>query len=73
MPLPFHNKDVIIQNLRQLFAQVPEVVIDHYGFVKDWFKKETSHETYWTDLVRCFLDNQATIPIRPTEWPLPRQ
>ena len=40
-----HNKDVIVQNLRLLFAQIPEVVIDDYGSVKDWFK-EASHESY---------------------------
>jgi len=63
-----HNKDVIVRNLRLLFAQVPEVVIDDYGSVKDWFK-EASHESYWTALVRHLLDIQAPLPARPTEWP----
>ena len=67
-----HNKDVIVRNLRLLFAQVPEVVIDDYGSVKDWFK-EASHESYWTALVRHLLDIQAPLPARPTEWPLPRR
>ena len=56
-----HNKDVIVRNLCLLFAQIPEVVIDDYGSVKDWFK-EASHETYWTALVRCLLDKQAPLP-----------
>jgi hypothetical protein len=56
-----HSKDVIVQNLRPLFAQIPEVVIDNYGSVKDWFK-EASHESYWTVLVRCLLDKQAPLP-----------
>ena len=55
-----------------LFAQIPEVVIDDYKSVKDWFK-EASHETYWTALVRCLLDKQAPLPTRPTEWPPPRR
>ena len=56
-----HNKDVIVRNLCLLFVQIPEVVIDAYGSVKDWFK-EASHETYWSALVRCLLDKQAPIP-----------
>ena len=67
-----HNKDVIVRNLRLLFARIPEVVIDDYGSVKDWFK-EASHESYWTALVSCLLDKQAPLPPRPTEWPPPRQ
>jgi hypothetical protein len=63
-----HNKDVIVQNLRLLFAQIPKVVINDYGSVKDWFK-EASHESYWTALVRCLLDKQAPLPTQPTEWP----
>jgi hypothetical protein len=65
-----HNKDVIVQNLHLLFAKVPEVVIDDYGSVKDWFK-EASHETYWTTLIKCLLNKQEPIPARPTEWPPP--
>ncbi len=53
-----HNKDVIVRNLRLLFAKIPEVVINDYGSVKDWFK-EASHEMYWTALVMCLLDKQA--------------
>ena len=67
-----HNKDVIVRNLRLLFAQIPEVVIDDYGSMKNWFK-EASHEAYWTALVRCLLDKQAPLPTRPTEWPPPRR
>jgi hypothetical protein len=67
-----YNKDIIVRNLRLLFSQIPEVVIDDYGSVKDWFK-EASHESYWTALVRCLLDKQAPLPTRPTEWPPPRQ
>ncbi len=40
-----HNKDVIVQNLCLLFAQIPKVVIDDYGSVKDWFKG-ASHQSY---------------------------
>jgi hypothetical protein len=67
-----HNKDVIVQNLRLLFARIPKVVINDYGSVKDWFK-EASHESYWTALVRCLLDKQAPLPTRPIEWPPQKQ
>ncbi len=67
-----HNKDVIVQNVRCLFAQIPKVVNDDYGFMKDWFK-EASHEFYWTALVRCLLDKQAPLPPWPTEWPPSRR
>ncbi len=67
-----HNKDVIVQNLRLLFARIPAVVIDDYGSMKDWFK-EALHDSYWTALVRCLLDKQAPLPARPTTWPPPRQ
>jgi hypothetical protein len=50
-----HNKDIIVQNLRLLFARIPKVVIDDYRSMKDWFK-EASHESSWTALVRCLLD-----------------
>ncbi len=40
-----HNKDVIVRNLRLLFKKVPEVVIDNYGSVKDWFQ-EALHTKY---------------------------
>ncbi len=65
-----HNKDIIVQNLQLLFSQIPEVVIDDYGSLKDWHR-EASHESYWTALVRCLLDKQAPIPARSTEWPPP--
>ena len=57
-----HNKDVIVQNLCLLFAKVPEVVIDDYESVRDWFK-EASHETYWTTLIKCLLNKQEPIPV----------
>ncbi len=56
-----HNKDVIVQNLQLLFAQIPKVVMDDYGSVKDWFKKVS--QAYWTALMRCLLDKQeAPLP-----------
>jgi hypothetical protein len=58
---PAHNKDVIVQNLQLIFAQISKVVINDYGSMKDWFK-EGSHESYWTALVRCLLDKQAPLP-----------
>jgi hypothetical protein len=67
-----HNKDVIVQNLQLLFSQIPEVVIDDYGSMKDWFK-EVSHKSNWTALVRCLLDKQAPLPAQPTTWPPPHQ
>jgi hypothetical protein len=66
-----HNKDVIVRNLRLLFAKVPEKVIDDYGSVRDWFK-EASHETYWTTLIKCLLNKQEPILARPIEWTPPR-
>jgi hypothetical protein len=67
-----HNKGVIVRNLRLLFAQIPKVIINDYGSVKDWFK-EASQEAYWTALVQCLLNKQAPLPTRPTMWPPPRQ
>ena len=66
-----HNKDIIVCNLRLLFARTPKIVIDDYGSVKDWFR-EASHELYWTQLVQCLLDEQAPLPMCPTTW-LPPQ
>jgi len=66
-----HNKDVIVKNLRLLFARTPEVIIDDYGSVKDWYC-EAMHEPYWTQLIQCLLDEQAPTPPRPTSWPPPR-
>ena len=45
-----HNKDIVVWHLRSLFARIPEVVIDDYGSVRDWFR-EASHEQYWEQLV----------------------
>jgi hypothetical protein len=67
-----HNKDVIVQNLQLLFAQIPEVIINDYGSMKDWFK-EASHKAYWTALIRCLLNKQAPLPTQPTTWPPPHQ
>jgi hypothetical protein len=67
-----HNKDVIVQYLRLLFAQIPNVVINDYGSMKDWFK-EVSHEFYWTAHVRYLLDKQAPLPAQPTTWQPPHQ
>jgi hypothetical protein len=67
-----HNKDVIVQNLHLLFSQIPKVVINNYGSMKDWFK-EASHEYYWIALVRCLLDKQAPLPAQPTTWSPPHQ
>jgi hypothetical protein len=34
---PFlHNKDFIVRNLRLLFANIPEVTIDNYSFLRGW-------------------------------------
>ncbi len=54
-----HNKDVIVQNLQLLFAQILKVIINDDGSVKDWFK-EASHEAYWKALVQCLLDMQPS-------------
>ncbi len=56
-----HNKDIIVQNLQLLFAQIPKVIINDHGSVKDWFKG-ASYEAYWTALIRCLLDKQAPLP-----------
>jgi hypothetical protein len=42
-----HNKDVIVRNPRLLFAKVPDVLIDDYGYgsLKDWFR-EALPESY---------------------------
>jgi hypothetical protein len=67
-----HNKDVIVRNLWLLFTNVPEVLINNYGSLKDWFQ-EASHESFWKQLIQCLLDSQAPHPARPTEWPPPRR
>ncbi len=37
---PFlYNKDYIVKNLRLLFANIPEVVIDEYGSLKHWIRE----------------------------------
>ncbi len=67
-----HNKHVIVCNLCLLVARIPEVIIDNYGSLKDWFK-EVSHKGYCMQLVQCLLDCQTALPARPTEWPPPCQ
>ncbi len=67
-----HNKDIIVQHLRLLFKQIPEVVIDDYGSIRDWFC-EASHEQYWKQFINCLLDTSAPTPTLPTTWPPPRQ
>jgi len=68
---PFlHNKDYIVQNLRLLFANVPEVTIDDYSSLKSWIR-EASHEQNWDQLVACLVDRQVTIPACPDKWPRP--
>ena len=61
-----HKKDVIVHNLRLLFAKVPDILIDDYGSLKKWVQ-EASHESYWKQLIQCLLDSQAPLPARPTE------
>ena len=63
-----HNKDIIVRHLRLLFAKVPEVLIDDYGSVSDWYR-EASHEQYWGQLIECLLAPLLPIPTRPTNWP----
>ena len=43
---PFlHIKDIIVRNLCLLFARIPEVVINDYGSMNEWFK-EASQKSY---------------------------
>jgi hypothetical protein len=60
-----HNKDIIVQHLQLLFEQIPEVVIDDYRLVRDWFCK-ASHKQYWKQLINCLLNTSAPTPTRPT-------
>ncbi len=70
---PFlHNKDYIVKNLCHLFANVPEVTINDYSSLKNLIQ-EALDKKYWNDLIECLLDQQATIPPRPNEWPRPRR
>jgi hypothetical protein len=62
------NKDIIVRHLCLLFACIPEVVINDYGLVRDWFR-EASHEQYWEQLVEYLLAPSAPIPTHPTNWP----
>ena len=63
----YHNKDALVKNLKLLFANVPDVVIDDRGSVKDWIE-EASNKQYWQQLVRCLIDKRAEIPQRPENW-----
>ena len=65
-----HNREVIVRNLQLLFAKVPDVLIDEYGSLKDWFQ-EASHESYWKQLIHCLLNSQTPLPARPTPCPPP--
>jgi len=46
---------VIVRNLQSLFAKVPDVLIDDYGSLKDWFQ-EALHEGYWKQLIQSPQD-----------------
>ena len=63
----YHNKDALVKNLKLLFANVHDVVIDDRGNLKDWIN-EASDEKYWNALVKCLLDKNATLPDRPETW-----
>ena len=63
----FHNKDLLVKNLKLLFAQVNDVVIDDKGTLKDWIN-EVMCESYWNQLVKCLIDKDAELPERPATW-----
>ena len=63
----YHNKDALVKNLKLLFANVQDVVIDDQGSLKNWIN-EASDEKYWKALVRCLLDKHAVLPDRPETW-----
>jgi hypothetical protein len=67
-----HIKDYIVKNLCLLFDNIPEVTINNYGSLKNWIQ-EALKKKYWNDLIMCLLNQQATIPLRPNEWPQPRR
>jgi len=62
-----HNKDSLVKNLKLLFANVSDVVIDDRGTIKDWIN-EAHNEQYWNQLIYCLLDKEAELPERPAEW-----
>ena len=63
----YHNKDALVKNLKLLFANVRDVVIDDQGSLKSWIK-EASDEKYWCKLIKYLLDKNVTIPERPAQW-----
>ena len=63
----FHNKDLLVKNLKLLFSQVHDVIIDDKGTLKNWIN-EVMCESYWNSLVRCLTDKNADIPERPATW-----
>ena len=63
----FHNKDLIVKNLKLLFSQVNDVVIDDKGTLKNWIN-EVMCESYWNQLVKCLIDKDAELPERPDTW-----
>ena len=42
----FHNKDLLVKNLKLLFANVHDVDIDNQGSMKEWIN-EVMDEEYW--------------------------
>ena len=63
----FHNKDLLVKNLKLLFSQVHDVIIDDKGTLKNWIN-EVMSESYWNQLVRCLIDKNADLPERPATW-----
>ena len=56
-----------MKNLKLLFADVTDVVIDDRGSIKYWIN-EASEEQYWNQLVKRLLDRDTDLPERPAEW-----
>jgi hypothetical protein len=52
-----HNNDVNVKNLRLLFARTPEVIIDDYGSVKDWYR-EAMHNPTGASSLDVYLMNK---------------
>ena len=63
----FHNKDLLVKNLKLLFANVHDVEIDNQGSMKEWIN-EVMDEEYWNQLVKCLTDKFAELPERPETW-----
>ena len=63
----FHNKDLLVKNLKLLFANVHDVEIDNQGSMKEWIN-EVMDEEYWNQLVECLTDKFAELPERPETW-----